>query len=402
MAAKQLHRPTSPVRARQDTNSVQKVPRYPLSQLLLDSTNARLGRQHQPDAKQAQVLDTIVEVFGVDDVLSSIAVNGYFDEEPLVGIHEKNSSKIRIKEGNRRLAACLILAGDPRARNQSKRTSEYQALQAKYKKLPITEVPVLVHDNAIDLLPYLGVRHIAAAQPWDSFAKAAWVADVLETSKLRLEDVSQMIGDQHRTVARILEGYYLISQLIESGQFTPSQSLRPGRGSNPEYPFSWVYTALGYKPIRNWLGLGDLAEGHEEKPMKASKLDDAGELMVFLFGNKAKKRQPAISDSREISDLAKAVADPERRQLLKRGKTVDDVAMLAKPPKERIGDALFDAQESLEPVLLFLTGTSISPDDASELTKPSQRVKKLASQVHVKLQEAARSETEGDDEQDAR
>jgi hypothetical protein len=248
------HNPKKP-----GSNSLAQVLPCSLSQLLLDATNPRLGKQCQPEEKQSQVLDTIVDVFGVDDVLSSIAVNGYFDAEPLVGI--KEGKNIRIKEGNRRLASCLILAGDPRARNQSKRTSEYKALQAKYRNQPITEVPVLVHDDQSDLLSYLGVRHIAAAQPWDSFAKAAWVAEVLETDKLTLVEVSQMIGDQYRTVPRILEGYYLINQLIDSGQFTPSQSFRPGRGSNPEYPFSWVYTALGYKPIRNWLDLGDLAEG---------------------------------------------------------------------------------------------------------------------------------------------
>ena len=93
------------------SNATPQVVLCPLSQLLLDATNPRLGKQCQPEEKQPQVLDTIVDVFGVDDVLSSIAVNGYFDAEPLVGIHEGN--KIRIKEGNRRLVACLILAGDP-------------------------------------------------------------------------------------------------------------------------------------------------------------------------------------------------------------------------------------------------------------------------------------------------
>ena len=72
---------------------------------------------------------------------------------------------------------------------------------------------------------------------------------------MTLEDVGQMIGDQHRTVARLLKGYYFVNQLQDSGRFTPRDSYRRGRGSNPEYPFSWVYTALGFKPIRDWLQL---------------------------------------------------------------------------------------------------------------------------------------------------
>ncbi len=377
----------------------EKVQWLPLSDLLLDSTNPRLGKQLSLNAVQKELLDTIVDDFGVDDVISSIAVNGYFDAEPLVGVRDKKTSKILIKEGNRRLAACLILAGDPREKNQSKRISDSQELQNQYGNSPIKSIPILIYDNQKELLPYLGVRHIAASQPWDSYAKAAWVADVLDKRNLTLEDVSKMIGDQYRTVPRILEGYYLINQLIEKGRFTPEQSMRPGRGSNPKYPISWVYTALGYKSIRNWLSLADLTEGLNKEPLRSSKLDAAGELMIFLFGHKQKKISAAISDSREITELAKAIADQDRRQLLKRGKTVFEIASLSKPSRERISDGLYDALEALRPILVLLTESPIKSDEAIELVKPSKRVKQLAYQVYKGIQAALNEMgTEEDDD----
>lgn len=380
-----------------DHNEVEGTALVLLTHLHLDAGNPRLGAQAGHFRTEIEILDAVVNVYGVDDVLSSLAVNGYFEAEPMVGVRlETPKGHIRIAEGNRRLAACLILAGDPRAKNHEKRTHEYQALQSKHHQPPITEVPVRVHADSRGLLSYLGVRHIAASQPWDSFAKAAWVAKVLESSELTLDDVTQMIGDQHGTVARSLEGYYFVNQLIAAAQFNPKDSLRPGRGSNPEYPFSWVYTALGYGPVREWLGLPDLTKGGDKSPVPKTreKLDDAGELLTFLFGNKNKGRRAAITDSRQIADLAKAIADPDSRRLLKRGKVIEEVAQLLKPAKDRVSDGLFDAQEALQNAMTPLSQGEVKAVEASDLFEPSKKVRSLAAEINNKIVDMMKSEGE--------
>lgn len=368
-----------------------------LDKLHLDGNNPRLGAQAGNFRTENDILDAVVDVYGVDDVLSSLAVNGYFEAEPMVGVRlDKPPGHIRIAEGNRRLAACLILAGDERAKNHAQRTREYQILQKKHKTPPITEVPVRVHADSKGLLSYLGVRHIAASQPWDSYAKAAWVAKVLETSELTLDDVTEMIGDQHGTVARSLEGFYFVKQLTNAAQFNPKDSLRPGRGSNPEYPFSWVYTALGYGPIREWIGLPELSRRGAKAPVPKNKenLDDAGELLTFLFGNRSKNRPAAINDSRQIADLARAIADPESRRLLKRGKLIDEVAQLLKPAKDRVADALLDAQEALQNAMTPLSQGEVDTSEASELLEPARRVRSLALDVHNKVINTMKSDEE--------
>ena len=370
---------------------------FPLGQLVLDRSNARLGAETGRLLNQTQILDTIVDKFGIDDVLSSLAVNGYFEAEPMVGVRDAQGGRIRIAEGNRRLAACLILGGEDRARNHAKRTAEYQRLQRKYGRPPIEAVPVRILSESEALLSYLGVRHIAASQPWDSYAKAAWVAKVLDESDLSLEDVSKMIGDQHRTVARMLEGYYFVNQLIGTAHFAPGDSLRSGRGSNPDYPFSWVYTALGFGPIRRWLDLADLSsEGRDKRPIKGrKKLDEAGELLVFLFGNKSSGRSAAVNDSRKIGVLARAIAVPESRRLLKRGKTVDEVAQFLKSAGDRVNDSLLDAQEVLTDALSPLAQGEIGSREADDLLAPSRKVKSLAADVHKKV--VSISQSDGDE-----
>jgi hypothetical protein len=323
-----------------------------------------------------------------------LAVNGYFAAEPLVGFCSPKTNRITIAEGNRRLAACLILAGDPRARRHSKRRDQYQAIQQKHGRPEIRTVPVRVLKKDRDLTSYLGVRHIAAPQPWDSYAKAKWIDDVLTSQELSLEDVSEMIGDQHRTVARILEGYRFVRQLIDAAQFVPSDSHRAGKGSNPEYPFSWVYTALGYSPIRNWLELKDGSQ--IPNPIPTAKLHDGGRFMKLLFGSKSGSDAclPAISDSRQIKDLAKAIADPDMRSFLLRGKPVADVLMLARPATERVADHLLDAEESLNSALEPLNSGQLVGEEASPLLEPAKRVRSLAIQVFKKVDETLRDDVE--------
>src|SRR5687767_6135272 len=80
-----------------------------LSNLDLDSRNPRFGGVTSGEASQKDILAHIVENFTVNDVISSLSVNGYFRAEPLVGRRIDKTDRYVIVEGNRRLTACLIL-----------------------------------------------------------------------------------------------------------------------------------------------------------------------------------------------------------------------------------------------------------------------------------------------------
>ena len=121
--------------------------RVPLDSLFLDKDNPRFGfKEHE--AGQVQILDRIVEKFGVDDVLSSLAVNGYFEAEPLVCRRQGASSKYTVLEGNRRLAACLMLAQDPRAVNQASRGKAFRDLWEENDRPNIKSVPAIVFEES--------------------------------------------------------------------------------------------------------------------------------------------------------------------------------------------------------------------------------------------------------------
>ena len=360
-----------------------------LGNLFLDEKNPRFGLQER-SASQEQILDLIVEKFGVDDVLSSLAVNGYFEAEPLVCRRIQDSENVIVVEGNRRLAACLIITKNERASNQARRSEEFSRLWREHGKQRIDPIPAIVfeaNEQEREILSYLGVRHIASAQPWDSYAKAAWVAQVVETNELDIRDVSKMIGDQHRTVNRMLEGYYLVKQLTETGYFDQQNSVRRGRGSVTDYPFSWVYTILGYTTIRNFLELTDT--GATRDPIDETNLDKAALLLRAMFGDRSKGRHAAISDSRQMGSLASAFSDKEKIQLLEQGKTLSEIDTLTQPIEKRLSEGLGFIRDTLRDLIARLSEQDIQQEVASEFVPASGRNRKLSVELDKRIREAA-------------
>jgi len=362
---------------------------FALEKLLLDVENPRFGAQGNTNS-QAEILDQIVEKHGVDDVLSSLAVNGYFSAEPMVCRQEKGEDYSTVVEGNRRLAACLILTGDDRAANQAARTLQYQKVWKKHGSKQIDPVPVILfvgreHDQTI--LSYLGVRHIASAQPWDSYAKAAWVARVVKENQISVADVASMIGDKHRTVNRLLEGFYFVEQLIDAALFRPEDSIRRGRGSVTEYPFSWVYTVLGYKSVREFLDLAD--DGANEDPIKDEFLQKASMLIHAMFGNRSKGKSAAVEDSRQLGTLASAVASKEKVSWLEQGKTLSEIEILAQPLEDRLRQGLADVRDIQGDLITRISENDIPIEVATDILPLSGKNRKLAIELDKKIKEAA-------------
>lgn len=366
-----------------------------LSHLLLDSENPRFGRIGVSN-EQADVLDHIVNTFGVDDVLSSLAINGYISAEPIVCRRESDMDGVIVVEGNRRLAACLILSGDARASRQAQRTKQYRQIWEEHGSNPIDPLPAIVFDGADRrqaLLSYLGVRHIASAQPWDSYAKAAWVAKVVEENQLPLADVALMIGDQHRTIRRLLEGFYFVNQAIQSGQFRPQDSVRRGRGSVTEYPFSWIYTFLGYSTARQFLGIPDSAPSPAMVPEE--RLPRAGLVTRAMFGDRSRGRSAAIEDSRELGDLALVFADPEKIALLESGKSVEEIVRLTKPIEQRLLENLTNVRNYQSEIVQSLTEHALPAELAETLIGIANINRRASDDIAKRVVHAARG---GEDE----
>lgn len=355
----------------------------PISKLHLDRDNPRFASGIGPNATEEQILDHIVRVHGIDDVLSSIGVNGFFPHEPLIGLQESPSAPITIVEGNRRLAACLILAGDPRAKKYHSRRASFVD-QAGYG-IDSVQVAILPKRDEL-LIAYLGIRHIAGAQPWDGYAKAAWVATVLrENPQISLDQITKMTGDQHRTIARLVEGYHFIQQLIRTDRFVPSQSERAGRRSSAEFPFSWVYTILGFTGVREWLDLESDSSQPTENPIPRGSLDRAEKLVDLMFGNKSRGIRSAIPDSRQLQDLAKVVNQPKILSQLVKGIPLATAVFQTRKTDEQLTVHLNASILALEDAQKVFGGTILDAEDARKLEPLAKEVRTRANNLYKEI-----------------
>ncbi|HLL90842.1 MAG TPA: hypothetical protein VK324_16190 [Tepidisphaeraceae bacterium] len=359
---------------------------FALDALHLDVDNPRFGGTHGRRRNERELLNVIADVHDVSDVLSSISTNGYLDSEPLIGARNKGGNKgVTIVEGNRRLAACLILAADERARDQKERRTLYLPSQFA----PSDQLPVFVYDWANEahrrkLLPYLGIRHIVGPLQWDSYAKAAWVASVLEEGVLTLDEIIRMTGDKNRTMVRLLEGFHFVNQVEQAKAYEPQASMRSGRGSKPEYPFSWVYNALDYDAVRTFVGLGQRQRVPAPNPVPRAKIENAGELMSWMFGDGRKGgHPPAIKDSRELKRLAQALTQRESLRELRKHEPLDVAIESARPKRERVLEKLESAAENASEALALLP--DLTAEEAAGLTVPAERLTRQANAVRKTL-----------------
>ena len=295
--------------------------------LLLDDENPRLPPS-QGKRSQEELMVLIVRTYSVSELMESFVVNGYFDEEPLVGVPiNDDPSRLIIVEGNRRLAALkLLLQPDLAARLVD--SVSRRPLRVRVPRLPnarrreLETVPVRVYpEGRSAVLAYLGYRHITGVRHWDSYAKARYVYQLVQEGG-DLKAIQKRIGDRHETASRLLRAYLVWEQADSLSMIPPRNGYVP--------PFSYLFTALTYKPTLTFLGLAP--QGMPRRVPKA-KIPQLREVATYLYGDKSAGRAPAIEESREIQSLAKALASENALEKLRTGANVRE-AVEAIPVKE--------------------------------------------------------------------
>lgn len=199
-----------------------------IDQLHLDKENPRLPEEKQK-RPEPETLKTLYEDFFLDELAESMARNGYFDEEPLVAIPQQLPLQLKtadphseeflsfltdpgtqftVVEGNRRLATAKLPLN----------VNSREALHIRHWPEPSPEVtddlrilPVIVYNTRAEIVPYLGVRHIVGIQKWDSYAKARYIAMMVNTGNA-IDDVADSIGDKQGAVNKNYLCYRLLAQ----------------------------------------------------------------------------------------------------------------------------------------------------------------------------------------------
>ena len=145
-----------------------------VASLLLDSKNPRLGRETASRSPR-DIAQYLFEHDKVAEVAESIAVRGYFPNEPLLAVEEEG--RLVVVEGNRRLAALKILR-EPNLLSGSFEKQAHRLGKMVQDPDDLLRVPVTVAPNRRATDRQIAGRHVGTpVLAWQAENRAAFILD---------------------------------------------------------------------------------------------------------------------------------------------------------------------------------------------------------------------------------
>ncbi|BBO69105.1 hypothetical protein DSCA_30350 [Desulfosarcina alkanivorans] len=312
--------------------------------LRFDTDNPRLTAQFglKKGASDFDVIMALKNVADIDELLLSIASNGYIMIEPMIVIGEK--APYLVLEGNRRLAAIKLL------KNKD---------LAKKCRITIPEISINLDEQLNEVLVYrvaaesearafIGFKHINGPHKWDSLAKAKYASEWYREGK-SVEEISSFIGDSFATVKKMLHGWIVLEQAEENGLFTIDD-----RYPTRQFAFSHLYVALTRNQIREYLGLNPSFSRTDIDGALISqeKLPELKKLLIWLYGSSKDKIKPVVSSQNpDVKNLAEVLADQKATSMLERSNDLYLSHAELTPAEQIFEKALYRAESSAKQAL---------------------------------------------------
>ena len=307
---------------------------FPTDQLCFDRRNPRLFLDGE--LNEFELVERLWKEFAVDELALSIASNGYFEHEPLFVATEDD--EYVVVEGNRRLAAVrLLVDGSLRVKVGA---TDLPKITAARRKVLAT-LPVIQCDRQ-DVWQYVGFKHVNGPQPWQSYAKAQYVAWVHNELGEELDEIARQIGDRHATVHRLYRGLMVLRQAEESGRFDLDDRW------NKHFSFSHLYTGLDYQNIRELLGIYK-TDSFRPNPVPKDKLEELGDLCMWLYGQKSTDTRPLVqSQNPDLQKLVSAIGSDAGLTALRRGLPLHVVIDISTGDEQLFKADLLEARRRLQ------------------------------------------------------
>jgi hypothetical protein len=245
----------------------------------------------------------------LEELAFSMAKNGYFDEEPLVGIPKflpeefaqldydslkenegynnflnKPDTEFIIVEGNRRLATVKLLLAEA--------IPSFPKLSVEIRE-DLTNLPIVIYPQRKHVISYLGVRHIIGVKKWDAYAKARYIASMKEEYGLSLDEIQQSVGDTSNSAKKTYVSYKLIQVIKDEYENYDTSKAKEN--------FSYLMLALGQGPIKDFIGLPkQWGRVDAENPISDDMMERLFLLFSWLFGE-GREKSKVIDESRDIT-----------------------------------------------------------------------------------------------------
>ncbi|HTK22504.1 MAG TPA: ParB N-terminal domain-containing protein [Mucilaginibacter sp.] len=314
--------------------------------LSFDKQNPRIAEfSLGNDLTEQEIIKILWNVMGVEEIVLSIKASGFFEHEPLIAV--KEAGRQVVIEGNRRLAAvkCLL---DPQLADYIGINKNLLFVSDEIKG-QLATVPVIFVNERKDAWKFIGFKHINGPAKWGSYAKAQYISLIKNEYHISLEEIASQIGDTHKTVQKLYQGLQVIEQAEHTGQFDRTDI------NAPRLYFSHLYTGLTYEGIKDFIGIKDVSE-EVENPVPETKLDNLGELLLWMFGSRKREQDPAIqSQNPDLRRLEAVVKNKEATYALRDGVPLVVAYEISQPKDETFEQSLLEAKRALQKAQAYQT-----------------------------------------------
>lgn len=293
----------------------------PIADLLLDPHNARLPEEMQ-SADQDKLLKFIAEQYDAIWIARSIASHGYFPSEPLIVVPTER--KFIVVEGNRRLAAVKLLRDEGlQAELDLDDADDWDEL-AESSQIPDT-VPVVVVDDRRSVAPIIGYRHISGIEPWDPWAKARFIATLLDDEGLDFDEAAHEVGEDSNDIRDNYRNYIIVQRARQFG--IPTDRV--------ETKFGVFTRAMNSPKLREHIGT-PVASGVKKNGdiVPDDRKYELAELLSWLFGTDS--QDAVIGESRDITKLGTAVGSDDGLAVLRETRDLNEADIAAGGLRHRL------------------------------------------------------------------
>jgi hypothetical protein len=355
------------------------IVRVKLKDLDFDPHNPRFARYFS-DGEQPveQVIDRMIKAENVQELMGSIGEQGYFSGEPL--LVAKDSGKLYVVEGNRRLAALKLLSG---MINPDPSLPSIENLKQEAKEVP-SEVECIIFEARKEILRYLGYRHITGPKRWDSLSKARYIKQLKDTFYVGLPEDEQLraiakeIGSRKDYVAQMLTGLAVFDRASEN-DFYGLQRVKAN-----DVDFSVLTTALSYSNISKFLGLESRTD------IAAANLDGKAshDLFSWMFAQD-QQGDTILGESRNLRKLSAVVANDASLDILRKDKNLAVAYLYTEGPSNAFTKTIDASLKKLnDAYVLVPTVDSFSEEHRAALSK----IANLAEDLGVMITKALRKQ----------
>jgi hypothetical protein len=320
--------------------------KVPISLLKLDKENPRLLVGARENPTEDEIITDLYLEDELSELLQSISANGYLDFEPLVVVLSDDKTHLIVLEGNRRLAAIMLLSQPDRAKKLTIPLPEYDA------KLKSTwqSVRIIRAKNREAARPFIAFKHINGPHRWDSYAKAKFAADWYAAEKKSaktglLSEIATKIGDDHDTIKRMVNAVFVLRQAEKVHLFSIEDR------ATKKFPFSHFYSALSRSEYMTYLGLKDGWARYDPSPnpIPKSHLQELREVLGWIFGSRRDDELPVIqSQNPDVKNLGRVLANKAAVHVLRETRDLAKAVGLTTPASEKLSSSLVSARTSLQ------------------------------------------------------